>query len=170
MYTPILHGPVVAHLGPGPVLAFHLGMYELTGAGVRKIWYSLWYICEFFVPILSYMMAKHNSITSLDFPILTWGQGDMQLRKFLFRGITWGILRLRILSPLSRIIRMDVVCHGYYWKLTLTCRYLELLSVPQVRALPWQSCYPAKDGKHGYYSRDDDILHTFTGQMNDLPE
>lgn len=174
LYTQIHHEPVAVHSGPGPVLALHLGVYELTGAGLWNLWYSLWYICDFLIHILSYMMAKHNSTTSLDFPLLTWGQGDTQLSEFLFRGITWGILMLCILPPLSRIVRTDLVCHGYCWKLMLICSYSELLTAPPGPTSVSEHCCSniATQWKMGNMDTIAGMMiySIFTGQMTDLPE
>ena len=76
MHVVILHEPEAAHSGPGTVLTLPAGVCKLTEVGLRN-----WYVCEFFIPVLSYTMSKNNSIISLDFPILIWKQKEHAVKQ-----------------------------------------------------------------------------------------
>lgn len=94
------------------------------------------------------------------FPYWHADRGNMQLSKFLFRGIIW--VMFSRLSPLSHIIGMDVVYRRYFWKSMLICCYWEVLTAP-LASIPMaeQSCYPVIDGSCGYHSRNDDMLSIY---------
>lgn len=148
----ILHEPRAAYLGPGTVLALCVGCVNWL-----KLALGTGNSVNFSFPFYP-MQCPRRTTVSLVWIFLYWyaDRRNMLLSKFLCRGIIWGILRL--LSPLSYIIWMDVVYRGYCWKSMLVCCYWEVLaallaSIPMAE----QSGYPVIDGKCGYNGRNNDI-------------
>lgn len=114
----------------------------------------LWFFNSHFV--LHDGQAQH-------FPLLTWGHA-----------VKWILVQRHNLRNIDGLYRTSTVPHctygfGLSWLLLKADAHLQLLRATHcsprshscVRALLQQYCYPVKDGKHGYHSRDDDILYIY---------